>query len=91
MNKNFWIFFLRYFWGCCISFLSMAFVILYGIAWLATVLVMAVAVVTELIGEGLRCLIFSIYKFLGPTCREGEDLRNPLSRFSAWFLKKVKI
>ena len=91
MNKNFWIFFLRYFWGCCISFLSMAFVILYGIAWLATVLVMAVAVVTELIGEGLRCLFFSIYKFLGPTCREGEDLRNPLSRFSAWFLKKVKI
>ena len=91
MNKNFWIFFLRYLWGCCISFLSLSFVILYGIAWLATVLVIAVAVVPDLIGEGLRWLICSIYRFLGPTCREGEDLRNPLSRFSKWFLEKVKI
>lgn len=91
MNKKFWIFCLRYLWGCCISFLSIAFVILYGIAWLATVLVMAVAVVTELIGELLRWLICSIYRFLGPTCREDEDLRNPLSRFSKWFLETVKI
>lgn len=89
MNRHFWIFFLRYLWGCCISFLSLSFVILYGITWLATVLVMAVVVVTELIGEGLRWLIYSIYRFLGPTCREGEDLRNPLSRFSKWFLEKV--
>lgn len=91
MNKKFWIFFLRYLWGCCISFLSMAFVILYGIAWLATVLFIAVAVVPELIGELLRWLICSIYRFFGPTCREGEDLRNPLSRFSKWFLERFKI
>jgi len=69
----------------------MAFVILYGIAWLATVMMIAVAVVPDLIGQGLRWLICSIYRFFGPTCREGEDLRNPLSRFSKWFLEKVKL
>jgi hypothetical protein len=46
--------------------------------------------VPELIGELLRWLICSIYRFLGPTCRKGEDLRNPLSQFSKWFLEKVK-
>ncbi len=91
MNKNFWIFFLRYLWGFCISFLSIAFVLLYGITWLSMVLVLSVAVVAELIGEGLRWLICNIYGFLGPTCREGEDLRNPLSRFSKWFLERFKI
>lgn len=91
MNKNFWIFFLRYLWGFCISFLSITFVLLYGFTWLGMVLVMSVAVVAELIGEGLRWLICNIYRFLGPTCREGEDLRNPLSRFSKWFLERFKI
>lgn len=91
MNKNFWIFFLRYLWGFCISFLSIAFVLLYGITWLSMVLVMSVAVVAELIGELLRWLICSIYRFFGPTCRKGEDLRNPLSRFSKWFLERFKI
>ena len=55
------------------------------------VLVLSVAVVAELIGEGLCWLICNIYRFLGPTCREGEDLRNPLSRFSKWFLERFKI
>ena len=91
MNKNFWIFLIRYFWGFCISLLSLTFVLLYGITWLGIVLVMSVAVVAELIGQGLRWLICSIYSFLGPTCRDGEDLRNPLSRFTKWFLEKVKI
>jgi hypothetical protein len=53
--------------------------------------VMVVAVSVECIVELSKWTILRIYEYLGPKCSPGEDLRNPVSKFTKWFLTKVKV
>lgn len=84
-------FVLKYIWGLLISLMSMSVVLLYGLSWLLLVIVLVVAVVFMALAELFKWLILCIYDYLGPKCKPGEDLRNPLSKFTKWFLTKTKV
>jgi hypothetical protein len=84
-------FVLKYVWGLLISLMSMSVVLLYGLSWLLLVIVMVVAVVFMALAELFKWLILCIYDYFGPKCKPGEDLRNPLSKFTKWFLTKTKV
>lgn len=84
-------FVLKYIWGLIISVLSLTVVLLYGLSWLCLMAVMVVAVSVERVVELSKWTILSIYEYLGPKCSPGEDLRNPVSKFTKWFLTKVKV
>ena len=84
-------FVLKYIWGLLISLLSMSVVLLYGLSWLCVGIVTVVAAGFLGLAELFRWLILRIYEYLGPKCKPGEDLRNPLSKFTKWFLTKTKV
>lgn len=84
-------FVLKYIWGFLISLMSMSVVLLYGLSWLLLSIVMVVAVVFLAFAEIFKWLILNIYDYLGPKCKPGEDLCNPLSKFTKWFLTKTKV
>ena len=84
-------FVLKYVWGLLISLMSMSVVLLYGLSWMLLVIVIVVAVVFMALAELFKWLILCIYDYLGPKCKPGEDLRNPLSKFTKWFLTKTKV
>lgn len=84
-------FVLKYVWGLLISLMSMSVVLLYGLSWLSLYIVMMVGVVFMALAEIFKWLILLIYDCLGPKCKPGEDLRNPLSKFTKWFLTNTKV
>ena len=84
-------FVLKYVWGLLISLMSMSVVLLYGLSWLCGVVLISVVVVFIAFAELFKWLILRIYEYLGPKCQPGEDLRNPISEFTKWFLAKTKV
>lgn len=84
-------FVLKYVWGFLISLMSMSVVLLYGLSWLCGVVLISAVVVFIALAELFKWLILHIYDYLGPKCKPGEDLRNPLSKFTKWFLTKTKV
>lgn len=79
---------LRYLWGLTVSTLALPFVLLYGVLVLIQIVILASILIPYYLGCVLKKFILVMHGAIGPTARENENLRSPLTKFNKIILSQ---